>query len=241
MRPWYTLLIGLRRATMNKHVSNDFDRIRNEHMAKGVILIDPSHTYIENNVEIGEGTTMYPGCYIHSGTKIGTNCVLYPNVRIENSTIGDDVVIESSVVLDSTIGTGTKIGPFAYIRPNSHIGENCRIGDFVEIKNSTIADHTAVAHLTYVGDGDVGSHVNIGCGTVFVNYDGKIKQRTTVEDGAFIGCNSNLIAPVRIEKDAYIAAGSTVTQRVPPKALYIARARGVVKENWVETRNKKES
>ena len=135
-------------------------------------------------------------------------------------------------MMQSTVDENTKIGPFAYIRPNSKIGKNIKIGDFVEIKNATIDDGTKVSHLTYVGDADVGKKVNFGCGTVLVNYDGKNKYRSTIEDNAFIGCNTNLVSPVKVEKNAFIAAGSTITDDVPEETLAIARARQVIKYGW---------
>ena len=149
-----------------------------------------------------------------------------------NATVGDETTIENSVLLHCSVGSHTTVGPFAYLRPKAAVGNHCRIGDFVEIKNSNIGDETKVSHLTYVGDGDLGQHINLGCGVVFSNYDGKLKHRTVVEDNAFIGCNVNLVPPVHIGKDTYIAAGSTVTQDVPDDALFIARVRGEIKEGW---------
>ena len=134
------------------------------------------------------------------------------------------------------VGARTTVGPFAYLRPDAEVGEHCRIGDFVEIKNSRIGDGTKVSHLTYVGDSDLGKDINLGCGVVFVNYDGKTKSRSRVDDHAFIGCNCNLIAPVHIGENAYLAAGSTVVEDVPADALFVARSRGVVKEDWVKRR-----
>ncbi|MEG2380552.1 MAG: DapH/DapD/GlmU-related protein, partial [Oscillospiraceae bacterium] len=138
--------------------------------------------------------------------------------------------------VDSTVGKSTNVGPFAYLRPNSHIGNDVKIGDFVEIKNSTIDDGTKVAHLTYVGDAEVGKNVNFGCGTVIVNYDGNKKHRTIIEDNCFIGCNTNLVSPVVIKKGAYTAAGSTITDEVPADSLAIARSRQVVKIDWTKKR-----
>jgi len=207
-----------------------------EHMKKGVIFIDYERTYIDADVKIGKGTTIYPNCTIEKGTVIGENCMLLPNSRISAAMIGDDVTIEASVLTECRVGSGTTVGPFAFVRPKSVIGEKCRIGDFVEIKNSDIGDGTKVSHLTYVGDSDLGHDINLGCGVVFVNYDGKTKKRSHIEDHAFIGCNTNLLAPVNVGKDAYIAAGATVTEDVPEGALYIARSKGVIKEGWVEKR-----
>lgn len=207
-----------------------------KHMETGVVFIDYERTYIDADVKIGRGTTVYPNCVLEKGSVIGENCMLLPNSRISAAVIGNDVTVESSVLTDCTVGNGTTVGPFAFLRPNSVIGENCRIGDFVEIKNSHVGDGTKVSHLTYVGDSDLGCDINLGCGVVFVNYDGKTKKRSTVDDHAFIGCNTNLVAPVHVGKDAYIAAGATVTEDVPEGALYIARSKGSIKEGWVEKR-----
>ena len=171
-------------------------------------------------------------------TSIGEGSILYPNSRILDSNIGAKTQIQNSVILESQIGDQTTVGPFAYIRPGSVIGNKVRIGDFVEVKNAQIGEGSKVSHLTYVGDGEVGKNVNIGCGVVFVNYDGKKKHRTIVEDNAFIGCNTNLISPVTIKSNSYIAAGSTITDDVPNNALGIARARQINKENWVKKHEK---
>ena len=177
---------------------------------------------------------IYPCVVIEGDVTIGENCTIGQNSRIKDSVIGDDTSIQSSVVLESKIGSGTSVGPFAYLRPNSEVGDGCKVGDFVEIKNSKLGDGAKAAHLTYVGDSDVGERVNLGCGVVFVNYDGSRKYRSVVEDGAFIGCNVNLVSPVHVGKDAYIAAGSTITADVPDGALYVARAKGRTLEGWVE-------
>ncbi len=206
------------------------------HAANGVIVLDPERTVIEADVRIGAGTTVYAGNTLQGGTVIGSNCTLYPNNRMDCAALGDYVTVENSVLLHCSVGARTKVGPFAYLRPDAAIGEGCRIGDFVEIKNSLIGDGTKVSHLTYVGDSDLGKNINLGCGVVFVNYDGKVKNRSTVEDDAFIGCNCNLIAPVHIGRGAYLAAGSTVVSDVPEDALFVARSRGVVKEDWVKRR-----
>lgn len=212
------------------------DQIVRRHQQNGVILLEPERTVIGADVTIGAGTVVYPNNTLENGTIIGTGCTLYPNNRMDSAVLGDGVTVESSVLLHCHVGDGTKVGPFAYLRPDATIGAHCRIGDFVEIKNSTIGDGTKVSHLTYVGDSDLGQDINLGCGVVFVNYDGKAKYRSQVDDHAFIGCNCNLVAPVHVGENAYLAAGSTVAEDVPANALYIARSRGVLKEDWVKRR-----
>lgn len=205
-----------------------------DYLEAGVRFIDIRTAYIDEGVTIGAGTVIYPCVVIEGDVTIGENCTIGQNSRIRDSVIGDDTSIQSSVVLESKIGSGTSVGPFAYLRPNSEVGDGCKVGDFVEIKNSKLGDGAKAAHLTYVGDSDVGERVNLGCGVVFVNYDGSRKYRSVVEDGAFIGCNVNLVSPVHVGKDAYIAAGSTITEDVPDGALYVARAKGRTLEGWVE-------
>lgn len=210
------------------------DRLNLKHMENGVTLIDPNNTYIDLDVEIGNDTVIFPGNVIQGKTVIKGNCTLYPNSRIEDSVIEENVTVESSVILKSSIGENTTVGPFAYIRPESVIGKSARIGDFVEIKKSTIGDKTKVSHLTYIGDAEVGSGCNFGCGTVVVNYDGKEKNKTIIGDNSFIGCNTNLVSPVKVNDNTYIAAGSTITEEVPEGALAIARAKQVNKEGWMK-------
>lgn len=206
------------------------------YMEEGVVFTDLKMAYIDEGVRIGRGTTIYPCAVIEGDVTIGENCVIGQNTRIKDSVIGDNTMIQSSVILESRVGSDTTVGPFAYLRPNSNVGSGCKVGDFVEIKNSTLGDGAKASHLTYIGDSDVGERVNLGCGVVFVNYDGSRKYRSVVEDGAFIGCNSNLVSPVHIGKNAYVAAGSTITKDVPEGALYVARARGKSLEGWVEKR-----
>lgn len=207
-------------------------------LASGVLIIDPDRTAIDPGVRIGEGTVIYPNNTITGETVIGKSCMLMPGSRIDACHIADGVTIEHSVLLESSVGEQTTVGPFAYLRPGTTIGSHCRVGDFVEIKNSSIGDGTKVSHLTYVGDSDLGKKINLGCGVVFVNYDGKHKHRTKVADGAFIGCNVNLVSPVSVGENAYVAAGSTITESIPEGALAIARAKQSVKEDWVNTRKK---
>ncbi|MEG0857121.1 MAG: bifunctional UDP-N-acetylglucosamine diphosphorylase/glucosamine-1-phosphate N-acetyltransferase GlmU [Terrisporobacter sp.] len=211
-------------------------RINLRHMENGVTLIDPNSIYIGDDVEIGKDTIIYPGNVIEGKTTIGEGCMLYPNSRINNSCIASGVEIQSSVIVKSTVGDNTTVGPFAYIRPDSVIGKNARIGDFVEIKKSTIGDNTKVSHLTYIGDAEVGSGCNFGCGTVVVNYDGKNKNKTEIGDNSFVGCNTNLISPVKVGNNTYIAAGSTITNEVKEGDLAIARAKQRNIEGWVNKR-----
>ena len=207
-----------------------------EYLDAGVVFIDLKAVYIDEGVRIGKGTVIYPCVVLEGDVEIGENCTIGQNTRIKDSIIGNGTSIQSSVILESKVGDETSVGPFAYLRPNSEIGSHCKVGDFVEIKNSRLDDGAKAAHLTYVGDSDVGKKVNLGCGVVFVNYDGSKKYRSVVEDGAFIGCNVNLVSPVHVGKDAYIAAGSTITNDVEDGALYVARSKGKSIEGWVEKR-----
>lgn len=209
-------------------------RINTRHMENGVMIIDPAATYISNEVMVGQDSTLYPGVILEGKTVIGKDCLIGANSRLVNAKIGNQVTIQNSTILDSSVDDNTNVGPYAYIRPGSRIGKHCKVGDFVEVKNSTMADGAKAAHLTYIGDGDVGENVNLGCGTVFVNYDGKKKYRTVVEKNAFIGCNTNLIAPVTVKEGSYIAAGSTITDDVPEESLAIARARQVNKVGYLK-------
>lgn len=199
--------------------------INEMHMRNGVTILDPNNTYIDAGVEIGTDTTIYPNVHIQGDSKLGNNVTILPNSFLRNAQIGDDVTIDSSKIVESSVGKGTTIGPMSHLRNNTEIGENCRIGNFVEFKNSYFGDGSKCAHLTYIGDSDFGKKINVGCGVVTVNYDGKNKYRTTVKDGAFIGSNCNLIAPVTIGENALLAAGSTITDSVDDGDMGIARAR----------------
>ncbi len=212
-------------------------QINLEHMSQGVNFVDINTVYIDEDVTIGKGTLIGPNVTIQSGSKIGENCTIMQSTRISNTIIGDDVSIESSVLVDSEVGDQTTVGPFAYLRPKSKVGKKCKIGDFVEVKNSNMGDGSKASHLTYIGDADVGENVNLGCGVVFVNYDGTNKARSTVEDNAFVGCNVNLVSPVTVKSGAYVAAGSTITEDVNENALAIARQRQSNIEDWVSKKN----
>jgi len=208
-------------------------RILDKLMEDGVTIIDPSNTYVDKSVKVERDTILYPGTILAGNTEIGEDCIIGPNTHIEDSKISDNVEIRNSTIIESVIDSNTKVGPYAYLRPNSKLGKNVKIGDFVEVKNSTIGDNSKASHLSYIGDGEVGKNVNIGCGVVFVNYDGKVKNKTIVKDNAFIGCNVNLVAPITVEENGYVAAGSTITKNVPEGALAIARTKQQNKEGWV--------
>jgi bifunctional UDP-N-acetylglucosamine pyrophosphorylase / glucosamine-1-phosphate N-acetyltransferase len=214
-------------------------RINELHMRNGVTIVDPHNTYIEADVEIGADTTILPGTMLKGKTTIGADCTIGPHSEIVSCQIGDGTVIRQSAAHNSCIGSKVNIGPFAHIRPESNIADEVKIGNFVEIKKAVFGKGSKASHLSYIGDAEVGSNVNIGCGSITVNYDGKNKFLTKIEDEVFIGCNSNLVAPVTIGKGAYVAAGSTITKDVPGNALSIARAHQVNKENYVDKLNLK--
>jgi bifunctional UDP-N-acetylglucosamine pyrophosphorylase/glucosamine-1-phosphate N-acetyltransferase len=210
-------------------------RVVSKWMKKGVTFIDPDTSMVHVSVSIGNDTIIYPNTYLEGNTKIGKNCVIYPGSRIYDSTLGDGVVIkDSSLIEESKIGKGALIGPFAHLRPNSVIGRGAKIGNFVEIKKSTVGDGSKASHLSYLGDAEIGSNVNIGAGTITCNYNGKNKFKTMIESGVFIGSDSQLVAPVTIGKDAYVAAGATITKNVPPGALAISRAKQKNMKNWIK-------
>ena len=202
----------------------------------GVIFCDSATCYIDEAVRIGKGTQILPNTVIMGNTVIGENCTIGPNTVISDCNIGNQNEIRASYLTEATVENETTIGPFAYLRPHTHIKNKVKIGDFVEIKNATIGEGTKASHLTYIGDADVGSYCNFGCGSIVVNYDGKHKHRSRIGDHAFIGCNTNLVSPVTIGSHGYTAAGSTVTRDVPEGALAIARARQENKEGWVKER-----
>ena len=206
--------------------------IINRHIENGVVFYTSHGVVIEESVKIGKGTVIMPGTILLGNTQIGENCTVGPNSMLKDTTLGDNVTFNSSQATESVVDDGATVGPFSQLRPNSHICKKVKIGDFVEVKNSTVGEGTSIAHLTYIGDSDVGKHVNFGCGVVTVNYDGRVKSRTKIGDFAFIGCNTNLVAPVKVGENAFTAAGSTITEDVPADTLAIARARQVVKTGW---------
>lgn len=210
------------------------ERINRKHLLNGVTLIDPASTYIEAGVQIGSDTVVHPGTVLRGSTVIGEDCVIGPSADLTNTVVHNGASIKYSVAVDAVIGEGSSVGPYANLRPGSKLGRDCKIGDFVELKNATLDDGSKVSHLSYVGDAIVGKDVNIGCGAITVNYDGFNKAVTEIGDGAFIGSNVNLIAPVKIGNGAYVVAGSTVTQDVPEGDLAIARERQVNKPGYAD-------
>jgi bifunctional UDP-N-acetylglucosamine pyrophosphorylase/glucosamine-1-phosphate N-acetyltransferase len=209
-------------------------------MADGVTILDPSSTYVEQDVIVGEDTILYPNVFLEKNTVIGSGCIVYPNVRITASTLEDNItILDSCLISESYIRSESQVGPFAHLKNHTEIGSQVRIGNFVEIKKSVIGNKSKAAHLSYLGDAEIGREVNIGAGTITCNYDGFQKHKTTIEDGVFIGSDSQLIAPVTVRKGAYVAAGSTITRDVPEDALAIARSHQENKEGWV--RKKRQS
>ena len=206
-------------------------------MDSGVTILDPDSTFIDYDVEINRDTTILPFTYIESGTKIGENCSIGPNCRLQNTTIGNNVTLQFVYAHECKIDDDVNIGPYVHLRPGTHIGKGVKIGNFVEVKNSNIGEGSKLPHLQYIGDTDMGANVNVGCGSVTCNYDGKQKHRTTIGDNAFIGCNTNMVAPVNIGSGAYTAAGSTITRDVPEHNLAVARARQENKSNWKDKRS----
>jgi bifunctional UDP-N-acetylglucosamine pyrophosphorylase/glucosamine-1-phosphate N-acetyltransferase len=214
------------------------NRIIERHIKNGVTFLNPENCIVEDSVAIGYNTLIYPGTILEGSTSIKENCVIGPNTSLKNVCTGNRVTITNSVVIDSFVDDDTKVGPFAYLRPGSRIGKNVKIGDFVEIKKSSVGDDTKISHLTYVGDAEIGKNVNMGCGVVVVNYDGQHKNKTIVGDNSFIGCNVNLVSPVEVKPNAFIAAGSTITEDVPEYSLAIARSRQTIINDWVIKKGK---
>ena len=205
-----------------------------ELMAEGITLIDPAAVYIEQDVRIGRDTIIYPGTILQGKTVIGERCILGPDTQLTNVRCGNGNRLNRVYAHDCMMGDDNEIGPFVHLRPDTKLHDGVKIGNFVEVKNSDVGNGTKLPHLIYCGDSDLGENVNFGCGTVTVNFDGKEKHRCQVGDHAFIGCNTNLVAPVRIGERAFTAAGSTVTKDVPAKALAVARAKQKNIEDWVD-------
>ena len=207
-------------------------QIIEKHRENGVLIPMPDNVFIGKDVSIEKGAVILEGCHLLGNTEIKKDCVIGPGTVLYNTSVDEGASLNYVQSFESRIGKDCNIGPFVHIRPGSNIGDSVHLGNFVEVKNSTIGESTSVSHLTYVGDSDVGERVNFGCGTVTTNYDGHKKYRCTIGNGVFLGCNTNLIAPVSVGDGAYTAAGSTITDDVPADALGIARARQVNKDNW---------
>ena len=207
-------------------------RINEHHLEQGVTIIDPSNTYIDESVRIGMDTIIYPNTVIKGDTVIGENAIISANCEISDSMIGDNTEIKHSVITEAEVGSGTTVGPYAQLRPGAKLGSAVKIGNFVEVKKSELKDGAKVSHLSYIGDAEIGERANIGCGAITVNYDGVNKFKTTVGADAFIGCNTNLVAPVTVGDRSITAAGSTITDDVPADSLAIARNKQTTKEGY---------
>ncbi|NWF53881.1 MAG: bifunctional UDP-N-acetylglucosamine diphosphorylase/glucosamine-1-phosphate N-acetyltransferase GlmU [Syntrophaceae bacterium] len=203
-------------------------RIAEQHMLEGVTLIDPETTYIDREVKIGQDTVIYPNCHLLGKTTLGAGCVIEPGCKVSNTQVGSQVIIKaSSVISESRIEDHVEVGPFAHLRPGTQLREGSKIGNFVEVKKSLIGKGTKANHLAYIGDATLGEKINVGAGTITCNYDGKKKHATVIENGVFIGSNTSLVAPVKISRNAFIGAGSTITKEVPPNTLAVARGKQV--------------
>jgi bifunctional UDP-N-acetylglucosamine pyrophosphorylase/glucosamine-1-phosphate N-acetyltransferase len=206
-----------------------------ELMAAGVTIVDPATTYIDPDVVVGADTVLHPNVYLEGQTRIGAACEIHAGVRIVDSTLGDRVTVNNyTVVTGATVASEVRLGPFAHLRPGSEVGEAAHIGNFVELKKTSFGAGSKASHLSYLGDATIGAGVNIGAGTITCNYDGRVKHPTVIEDGAFIGSDSQLVAPVRVGQGAYVAAGSSIVEDVPAGALGIARGRQANIAGWVE-------
>ena len=234
-------ILGVNSRKELAQVAQSLRRIRNDElMAAGVTLVDPATAYIGPDVTIGQDTIIHPNVYLEGRTSIGQRCEIQCGVRIVDSTLADGVFVNSyCVIRNSRLESGADVGPFAHLRPEAHVGEDAHVGAFVELKKTRMGRGSKAGHLAYLGDAVIGEKVNVGAGVITVNYDGRKKHQTTIEDGAFIGSDSQLIAPVTVGNGAYVAAGSCITDDVPSGALAIGRGRQVNKAGWVENRNKK--
>jgi bifunctional UDP-N-acetylglucosamine pyrophosphorylase/glucosamine-1-phosphate N-acetyltransferase len=227
---------GINSRTELAEVSRIVRQTKNEElMAAGVTIIDPATTYIDPDVQVGSDTVIHPGVLLEGQTRIGAACELHANVRIVDSEIGDQVTVNNfCLIVGAQVANGVQVGPFAHLRPETRVGEKAKIGNFVELKKTTLGPGSKANHLSYLGDATIGSNVNVGAGTITCNYDGERKHPTVIEDGAFIGSDTQLIAPVKVGKGAYVGAGSSITEDVPAGALGIARGRQSNVVGWVE-------
>jgi bifunctional UDP-N-acetylglucosamine pyrophosphorylase/glucosamine-1-phosphate N-acetyltransferase len=206
-----------------------------ELMAAGVTIIDPATTYIDDNVQVGPDTVIHPGVILEGQTRVGSACEIHAHVRISDSEVADRVTVNNFCVIKGTrIADGASVGPFAHLRPETEVGERAKVGNFVELKKTSLGVGAKANHLSYLGDATIGANVNVGAGTITCNYDGERKHATVIEDGAFIGSDTQLIAPVKIGKGAYVGAGSSITEDVPAGSLGIARGRQTNVPGWVE-------
>lgn len=209
-------------------------RILDKLMDSGVTIMDPASTFIEGSVKIGRDTIIYPYTWLEGSTEIGEDCEIGPNARFTNVKVGNDNHLQFIYAHDCEVKNHVTAGPYVHLRPDTVISDHVKIGNYVEVKNSNVGEGTKLPHLTYIGDSDIGSGVNMGCGCITVNYDGKKKHRTIIGDNSFVGCNTNLVAPVTVQANTYIGAGSTITKEVPENALGIARAKQKNIEGWAE-------
>ena len=231
-----TEIRGINSQTELAEVSRIVRQNKNEElMAAGVTIVDPATTYIDQDVDIGADTIIHPGVTIEGATRIGNACEIQANVRIADSILGSHVTINNfCVIVGATVASGAAVGPFAHLRPESVLGEKARVGNFVELKKTTLGARSKASHLAYLGDATIGTDVNIGAGTIICNYDGRAKQPTVIEDGAFIGSDTQLIAPVTVGRGAYVGTGTTVRESVPPGALAVSAGKQRNIEGWVE-------
>ena len=225
------------RVALSKAEAAYRERVNEYHMRNGVTLIDPASTYIEADVQIGMDTIIEPGVHLGKGTVIGEDTVIGQYSDVNNSTIGNRTTIKQSVVNNATVGDDTTVGPFAQLRPNAHLGNEVKVGNFVEVKKAELKDGAKVSHLSYIGDAEIGERTNVGCGSITVNYDGKNKFKTIIGKDSFIGCNTNLVAPVTVGDGVLIAAGSTITDDIPNDSLALARARQTTKPGYLNKNN----
>ena len=214
-------------------------RLLGQLLAAGVTVVDPATTYVDVDVEVGPDTVLAPLTFLEAGTRVGARCQIGPNVRLRGCAVGDGATVTQAVAVDARVGAGATVGPFAYLRPGAELAPGAKVGTYVEVKQSRIGQGAKVPHLTYVGDADIGAGVNVGAGTVFVNYDGVDKHRTIVGDDAFIGSDTMLVAPLTVGPGAQTAAGSTITRDVPPGALAIERAEQRTIEGWAARRRRR--
>jgi bifunctional UDP-N-acetylglucosamine pyrophosphorylase/glucosamine-1-phosphate N-acetyltransferase len=248
-RPVETVLLGDSREILGVNSRRELADVtailkttrNDELMAAGVSIVDPATAWIGADVAIGADTVIHPNVYLEGRTRIGSGCVIHAGVRIVDSTLADGVVINNyCVICESQVAAGARIGPFAHVRPQSEIGEGAHVGNFTELKKTALGRGSKANHLSYLGDAVIGAGVNIGAGTITCNYDGTHKHQTVIEDGAFVGSDTQLIAPVTVHKGAYIGTGTTVREDVPSGALAVSAGKQRNIEGWVEQKKRVE-